>query len=79
MSFRCRRVLRAPLQQSRHPQRDRGSLLDLRPHGLPAARLLRLNEGNPIVPLKFLAFGEGDTAPVCREVLRQAEPDRKSG
>jgi len=25
--------------------------------------------------LKFLAFGEGDTAPVCREVLRKAEPD----
>jgi hypothetical protein len=23
--------------------------------------------------LKFLAFGEGDTAPVSREVLRQAE------
>ena len=33
-------------------------------------------EGNPIVYLlKFLAFGEGDTAPVCREVLRKAEPD----
>ena len=33
-------------------------------------------EGNPIVYLlKFLAFGEGDTAPVAREVLRQAEPD----
>ena len=33
-------------------------------------------EGNPIVyVLKFLAFGEGDTAPVTREVLRQAEPD----
>jgi hypothetical protein len=33
-------------------------------------------EGNPITYLmKFLAFGEGDTAPVCREVLRQAEPD----
>jgi hypothetical protein len=31
-------------------------------------------EGNPIVYLlKFLAFGEGDTAPVCREVLRKAE------
>jgi hypothetical protein len=31
-------------------------------------------EGNPIVYLmKFLAFGEGDTAPVTREVLRQAE------
>jgi hypothetical protein len=33
-------------------------------------------EGNPITYLlKFLAFGEGDTAPVCREVLRQAEHD----
>jgi len=33
-------------------------------------------EGNPVVYLlKFLAFGEGDTAPVTREVLRQAEPD----
>ena len=31
-------------------------------------------EGNPIVYLlKFLAFGEGDTAPVTREVLRQKE------
>jgi hypothetical protein len=33
-------------------------------------------EGNPIAYLlKFLAFGEGDTAPVAREVLRQYEPD----
>ena len=33
-------------------------------------------EGNPIAYLlKFLAFGEGDTAPVTREVLRQAESD----
>jgi hypothetical protein len=31
-------------------------------------------EGNPIAYLlKFLAFGEGDTAPVTREVLRQTE------
>jgi hypothetical protein len=31
-------------------------------------------EGNPITYLlKFLAFGEGDTAPVTREVLRQSE------
>jgi hypothetical protein len=31
-------------------------------------------EGNPVAYLlKFLAFGEGDTAPVTREVLRQAE------
>jgi hypothetical protein len=34
------------------------------------------SEGNPIVYLmKFIAFGEGDTAPVTREVLRQAEAD----
>ena len=33
-------------------------------------------EGNPLAYLlKFLAFGEGDTAPVTREVLRQSEPD----
>jgi hypothetical protein len=33
-------------------------------------------EGNPVAYLlKFLAFGEGDTAPVTREVLRQSEPD----
>ena len=33
-------------------------------------------EGNPITYLlKFLAFGEGDTAPVTREVLRQFEHD----
>ncbi len=33
-------------------------------------------EGNPIgYLLKFLVFGEGDTAPVTREVLRQAEAD----
>jgi hypothetical protein len=35
-------------------------------------------EGNPIAYLlKFLALGEGDTAPVTREVLRQTEPDPK--
>ena len=33
-------------------------------------------EGNPIsYLLKFLAFGEGDTAPIAREVLRQSEPN----
>jgi hypothetical protein len=33
-------------------------------------------EGNPLTyVLKFLAFGEGDTAPVTREVLRKSEPD----
>jgi len=34
------------------------------------------SEGNPIsYLLKFIAFGEGDTAPVTHEVLRQAEKD----
>jgi hypothetical protein len=34
------------------------------------------SEGNPIsYLLKYIAFGEGDTAPVTHEVLRQAEKD----
>jgi len=36
----------------------------------------RWTEGNPIFNLlKFLFFGEGEIAPVTREVLREAEPD----
>lgn len=34
------------------------------------------SEGNPIMYLlRFVLFGEGDTAPVTREILRQAEDD----
>ena len=36
-------------------------------------------EGNPLLYLlKFVAFGQGDIAPVTHEVLRQAEPDPAS-
>jgi hypothetical protein len=34
------------------------------------------SEGNPLTyMLRYIAFGEGDTAPVTHEVLRQAEDD----
>lgn len=59
------------------PNAIAGLLLDLRDRtgAIPHA-YFGWTEGNPITYLlKFLAFGEGDTAPVCREVLRKAEPD----
>jgi hypothetical protein len=35
-------------------------------------------EGNPAANfLRYLIFGQGEVAPVTREMLRQAEPDRK--
>ena len=59
------------------PNAIAGLLLDLRDrtYSIPHA-YFGWTEGNPITYLlKFLAFGEGDTAPVAREVLRQAESD----
>jgi amino acid transporter len=39
----------------------------------------RWGSGNPIAYLfDYVAFGKGDTAPVTREVLRQAEPDESN-
>lgn len=63
------------------PNAIAGLLLNLRDRTdcLPHA-YFGWTEGNPVAYLaKFLAFGEGDTAPVCREVLRQAEhvPERR--
>lgn len=44
--------------------------------GQPPHAYFGWTEGNPIVYLlKFLALGEGDTAPVTREILRQNESD----
>ena len=59
------------------PNAIAGLLLDLRDRtdAIPHA-YFGWTEGNPIAYLlKFLAFGEGDTAPVTREVLRKAEPN----
>ncbi|MET0649253.1 MAG: amino acid transporter, partial [Pyrinomonadaceae bacterium] len=34
------------------------------------------SEGNPLMYLlRYIAFGEGDTAPITREILRQVEDD----
>jgi hypothetical protein len=59
------------------PNAIAGLLLNLRDRtGTTPHAYFGWTEGNPFTYLlKFLAFGEGDTAPVCREVLRQAEPD----
>ncbi|MEO3933043.1 amino acid transporter [Micrococcaceae bacterium Sec7.4] len=44
--------------------------------GLMPHIYFRWTEGNPVTNLlRFLAFGEGEIAPVTREVLREAEPD----
>ncbi len=60
------------------PNAIAGLLLDLRDrtYNIPHA-YFGWTEGNPIAYLlKFLAFGEGDTAPVCREVLRRRSRTR---
>jgi hypothetical protein len=63
------------------PNAIAGLLLDLRERtGVIPHAYFGWTEGNPLAYLmKFLAFGEGDTAPVAREVLRKAEaaPERR--
>jgi len=53
-------------------------LLDLRDHtGARPHIYFEWTEGNPVAHLlKFLLFGAGEVAPITREVLRRAEPDR---
>ena len=47
-----------------------------RRHGHAAPLYFEWSEGNPLAHLlRYVLFGQGDTAPVTREMLRQAEPD----
>lgn len=54
-------------------------LLKIRDHtGVVPDVYFEWNEGNPISNmLRYLVTGTGEVAPVTREVLRRAEPDRK--
>ena len=65
-------VSRAALAEPGHPQRDRGAAA-LPPRSRPGRSRTRTSAGPKAIRsptcLKFLAFGEGDTAPVTREVL----------
>ena len=64
------------------PNAIAGLLLDLRDktYSIPHA-YFGWTEGQSLCRtlLKFLAFGEGDTAPVCREVLGRPSQSRNAG
>jgi hypothetical protein len=70
------RVLR--LEASSVPNALAALLLDIRDRaGVIPHVYFEWTEGNPLAQLlRFLLFGQGEVAPVTREVLRRAEPDR---
>lgn len=72
-----RRVLRA--QCPAVPNAIAAILLALRDgSGVVPNAFFQWSEGSPIKHIaRFLVFGKGDTAPVVREIIRNAEPDPK--
>jgi hypothetical protein len=69
--------LTSAIEVSHLPVDDQALFLEYpRRNRAAAAHLLPVDRGNPVANLmRFLFLGEGEIAPVTRDVLREAEPD----